>query len=81
MSGGLLLLLLLPTQCYQQYHGAYLLLHSLIQQADQVDDKKLLTKCKLTLHFHLSSAFFFFISVTFLYLPPLKKEVVMVLYF
>jgi serine/threonine-protein kinase ULK/ATG1 len=33
-------------ECYQQYHGAYLLLHSLLQQADDADDRKLLNKYK-----------------------------------
>lgn len=33
-------------QCYQQYHSAYLLLHSLVQQADDIEDRKMLNKCK-----------------------------------
>ena len=42
-------------QCYQQYRSAYLLLHGLLQQTDHADDKKLLTKCKLSLSVVLRS--------------------------
>jgi len=49
---------LMCVQCYQQYRSAYLLLHGLLQQTDHADDKKLLTKCKLSLSVVLRSMHF-----------------------
>jgi hypothetical protein len=33
-------------ECYQQYHSAYLLLHGLVQQAEDNEDRKMLIKYK-----------------------------------